>query len=84
MDSVVLREIPCMRLFPNPAKNKGEIELKGFEPGYIQVQLLDNNGKLRREDKRFVLRARRSSYSCFQKSRPVLYMAETRCKKTKE
>ncbi|MEO6541846.1 MAG: T9SS type A sorting domain-containing protein, partial [Ferruginibacter sp.] len=53
-DSVVLKEKPFVHLFPNPAKNKIEIELKGFEPGYVVIRLLDNNGKLRREDKRLV------------------------------
>lgn len=54
MDSVGLTEKPFVRLFPNPAKNKVEIELKGFYPGYITVQLLDNNGKMRRADKPLV------------------------------
>jgi hypothetical protein len=54
IDSTELKEKPSVRLFPNPAKNKVEIELKGFDPGYVVLQLLDNNGKLRREDKRLV------------------------------
>lgn len=54
IDSPVVKEKPFVRLFPNPAKNKVEIEIKGFDPGYIQIQLLDNNGKLLRDDKRLV------------------------------
>ena len=53
-DSLVVKEKPSVRLFPNPAKNKVEIEIKGFDPGYVQIQLVDNNGKLVREDKRLV------------------------------
>lgn len=53
-DSVAIKETPFVRLFPNPAKNKVEIEIRGFEPGYVQIQLVDNNGKLVREDKRIV------------------------------
>ena len=54
IDSFAAKEKPFVRLFPNPAKNKVEIEIKGFDPGYVQIQLLDNNGKLMREDKRLV------------------------------
>ena len=54
IDSLAAKEKPSVRLFPNPAKNKVEIEIKGFDPGYVQIQLLNNNGKLVREDKRLV------------------------------
>ena len=54
IDSLAAKEKSFVRLFPNPAKNKVEIEIKGFDPGYVQIQLLDNNGKLVREDKRLV------------------------------
>jgi Secretion system C-terminal sorting domain len=52
--SITVKERPFMRLFPNPAKNEVEIEIKGFDQGYIQVQLLDNSGKPVRIDKRLV------------------------------
>jgi hypothetical protein len=54
-DSAKTKEKPSVRLYPNPAKNKVEIEIKGFEPGYVKLQLLNNNGKLVREEKRLVL-----------------------------
>lgn len=50
----MVKEMPAVRVFPNPAKNKVEIEVKGFEPGNVQVQLIDKNGKLVRNDKRIV------------------------------
>jgi len=53
-DSVAVTVKPAVRLFPNPAKNKVEIEIKGFEPGDVQVQLIDKSGKLVRNDKRIV------------------------------
>ncbi len=53
-DSLDLKENPAFRLYPNPAKNKVEIEIRGFAPGYILVQLIDKNGKLARNDKRLV------------------------------
>lgn len=46
---------PSVRMYPNPAKNKVEIEIGGFEPGYLKVQLLNSNGKMIREEKRLVL-----------------------------
>lgn len=54
IDSQMVKEMPAVRVFPNPAKNKVEIEVKGFEPGNVQVQLIDKNGKLVRNDKRIV------------------------------
>lgn len=45
---------PAIRLFPNPAKNKVDIAVKGFLPGYIKLQLIDNKGKLVKEEKRQV------------------------------
>lgn len=49
------KEGASMRLFPNPAKNKVEVEVGGFEPGYVKLQLLTNTGKLAREEKRLML-----------------------------
>lgn len=53
-DSLV-KEKPSLRIYPNPAKNKAEIEIKGFAPGYVKVQLMNTAGKLLREEKRLVL-----------------------------
>jgi Secretion system C-terminal sorting domain len=49
------KEKPTLRIYPNPARNKAEIEIKGFEPGYVKVQFMNNAGKLLREEKRLVL-----------------------------
>jgi hypothetical protein len=54
-DSLAAREKPFIRLYPNPAKNKAEIEIKGFDAGYVIIQLINNAGKLLREEKRLVL-----------------------------
>lgn len=53
-DSLAKKEKPSARLFPNPARNKVEIEIKGFEPGFIQVQIINNTGNVLREDRRIV------------------------------
>lgn len=54
-DSLTAKENPSVRLYPNPAKNKAEIEIKGFDAGYIKIQLISNEGKLLREERRLVL-----------------------------
>lgn len=51
-DSLPVKEIISARLFPNPAKNKVEIEVKGFKPGNVHIQLIDKTGKLVRNDLR--------------------------------
>jgi Secretion system C-terminal sorting domain len=54
-DSLVTKEKSSCRVYPNPAKNKAEIEIKGFDAGYVKIQLMSNTGKLLREEKRLVL-----------------------------
>lgn len=54
IDSLIIKEKPSIRLFPNPAKNKVEIEIKAFEPGYVWIQLIDKHGNMLRNDKRLV------------------------------
>ena len=41
-----------VKLYPNPAKNKVELEVKGFEPGPVQVQIISMSGKVVRNDNR--------------------------------
>lgn len=72
IDSVVVKETPSIRLFPNPAKNKIEIEIKGFEPGYMQVLLLDNMGNIVRNDRRLVFKGNETIILMFSE-RPGLY-----------
>ncbi len=50
----IVKEKPVVQLFPNPAKNKVELEIKGFDPGYMQIILLSNNGKAVKEEKRLI------------------------------
>lgn len=71
-DSVVATVKPAVRLFPNPAKNKVEIEIKGFEPGNVQVQLIDKSGKLVRNDKRIVFSGNETIVLMFSE-KPGLY-----------
>ena len=55
IDSIKIKEKSSVRLYPNPARNKVEIDIKGFEPGYVKVQLLSGSGKIMREEKRLIL-----------------------------
>jgi len=54
-DSIKANEKAWVRMYPNPAKNKVEIEVNGFEPGYVKIQLLNVSGKMLREEKRLVI-----------------------------
>lgn len=44
----------AVKLYPNPAKNKVELEVKGFEPGLVQVQIYNVSGKAVRNDSRLL------------------------------
>ena len=49
------KETASVKIFPNPVKNKAELELKGFEAGLVQLQLTDINGKKLRDDQRLLV-----------------------------
>lgn len=53
-DSLSGKEKPLIRLFPNPAVNKVKIEIKGFDPGFVRVQIISNTGTVLRDDQRLV------------------------------
>jgi Secretion system C-terminal sorting domain len=53
-DAASGKEKATAKLYPNPAKNRAELEVKGFEQGQIQVQIIDVNGKKIRDDQRFL------------------------------
>ncbi len=54
-DSLFIKDKASVKLFPNPAKNKAELEVKGFEAGLIQLQIIDFSGKLERNDQRLLV-----------------------------
>ncbi|MGG9961892.1 T9SS type A sorting domain-containing protein [Ferruginibacter sp. SUN106] len=55
IDSLPIIEKASVKLFPNPAKNKAELEVHGFEAGIIKLQIVDVNGKLVRDDQRLLV-----------------------------
>jgi hypothetical protein len=44
----------AVKLYPNPVKNKVTLELTGFAPGLVQVQLFNSGGKIERNDNRLL------------------------------
>jgi len=54
-DSLLASNKASVKLFPNPAKNKAELEVNGFEPGLVKLQVIDINGKLLRDDQRLLV-----------------------------
>lgn len=72
VDSSLVKEKASFQLYPNPAKNKVEIEIKHFNPGYVQLQLIDKNGNLLRNDKRLVFSGNETIIFMFSE-KPGLY-----------
>ena len=68
----IAKEKSSFRVFPNPAKNKVEIEINGFDAGYVKIQLMSNTGKLLREEKRLVLSGNETIVFMFSE-KPGLY-----------
>ncbi len=71
-DSGAVKEKPFVRIFPNPAKNKVEIEIKAFDPGYMWIQLIDKHGNILRNDKRLVFNGNETIVYMFSE-KPGLY-----------
>lgn len=74
IDSVAAKEKPFIRLFPNPAKNKVEIEIKGFEAGYVQVRLIDNKGNMVRDDRRLLFSGNETIMLMFSESPGIYFL----------
>ncbi len=53
-DSLPIKEPAFVKLYPNPAKNKAELEVNGFEPGLIQLQIINASGKIVRDYSRLL------------------------------
>ena len=53
-DSMPLKDRLQLKLFPNPAKNKMEISVKGFEAGFISLIIIDATGSQQRKDQRML------------------------------
>jgi hypothetical protein len=63
---------PNAKLAPNPASNKVEITLTGFESGFIRIQLVDAMGNIVRDDKRLLYSGDESLMLMFN-TKPGIY-----------
>ena len=43
-----------MKLFPNPARNKFTVQVQGFQPGMVNVKIVDLKGRLIRQESRLL------------------------------
>lgn len=50
----IAKEKTAIKIYPNPAKNKVELSVSGFQPGSVQLQILDQKGNKLRDDKRLL------------------------------
>ena len=73
-DTIKVKEKVSVRVFPNPAKNKIEIEINGFEPGYVKIQLLNNAGKIIREEKRQMFSEKETIIFMFSETPGLYYL----------
>ena len=64
-DPLPENESPFIRLFPNPAVNKTEIKIRGFDPGFVQVQIFNIDGRQIRNEKRLVFTGNESIIMMF-------------------
>ena len=44
-----------LKIYPNPARNRISIDVKGFEPGMAVVKIIDTKGKIWRVDNRLLI-----------------------------
>ncbi len=53
-DTVAAIGKPSLKIYPNPAKNKISLQVTGFETGMVKVRIMDDKGKVVREDDRLL------------------------------
>jgi Secretion system C-terminal sorting domain len=49
-----VKEKAAVLLYPNPTKNKAELQLTGFEPGLVQLQIISMAGRVERSEERLL------------------------------
>ena len=74
IDIIKVKEKALVQIFPNPAKNKIEIEINGFEPGFLKLQLLNNAGKIIREEKRQMFSEKETIIFMFSETPGLYYL----------
>ena len=74
IDTIKVKEKFSVHVFPNPAKNKVEIEINGLEPGYVKLQLLNNAGKIIRQEKRQMFSQKETIIFMFSETPGLYYL----------
>ncbi len=69
------KEKATVKLFPNPAKNKIELEVKGFEAGMVQLQIINVSGKMVRNDSRLLFSGNENIVVMFSLTPGVYFIA---------
>lgn len=49
-----VKEKAAVLIYPNPTKNKAELQLNGFEPGLVQLQIISMSGRVERSEERLL------------------------------
>lgn len=44
-----------VKFYPNPTKNKLQLEVMGFEPGWVQLKFVNDRGATVRQEKRLLV-----------------------------
>jgi hypothetical protein len=81
IDSLLKKEIAAVKLYPNPTKNKVELECKGFQPGPVQLQIISTGGKIVRNDSRQLFRGNENMVVMFSLT-PGIYFVVLKQKAT--
>lgn len=63
----------AIRLYPNPTENKVEIKIENFEPGSVDILMLDNIGNIVRKDTRQVFSGNENIIFMFMQ-KPGIYI----------
>ncbi len=71
---IVVKDKPAVQVFPNPAKNKVELDIKGFDQGYLEVSLFKNNGKMVKREKRLIMGGEESVVFMFSEQPGLYYL----------
>ncbi len=49
------QDVVTAKIYPNPATNKVEVLVNGFQPGILELKVIDRNGMVYRDDKRLLV-----------------------------
>lgn len=77
------QDVVTAKIYPNPATNKVEVLVNGFQPGILELKVIDRNGMVYRDDKRLLVNGNEVIVLMFMLP-PDIYFIETKPKINKE